>query len=136
MRPRWSRIAAVVSTLAVVVGATACSSSDESDELLIYNAQHESLTKEWVDAFTAETGIKVTCARATTPRCPTRSSQEGQASPADVFLTENSPAMAQVENAGLFADRGQGHRRPGPRRIPPLHQQVDRHRSPLHRAGL
>jgi iron(III) transport system substrate-binding protein len=30
--------------------------------------------------------------------------QEGQASPADVFLTENSPAMAQVENAGLFAD--------------------------------
>ena len=30
--------------------------------------------------------------------------QEGAASPADVFLTENSPAMAQVENAGLFAD--------------------------------
>jgi len=30
--------------------------------------------------------------------------QEGAASRADVFLTENSPAMAQVENAGLFAD--------------------------------
>ena len=30
--------------------------------------------------------------------------QEGAASPADVFLTENSPAMTQVENAGLFAD--------------------------------
>jgi len=30
--------------------------------------------------------------------------QEGAASPADVFLTENSPAMAQVETAGLFAD--------------------------------
>ncbi len=29
--------------------------------------------------------------------------QEGAASPADVFLTENSPAMALVENAGLFA---------------------------------
>jgi iron(III) transport system substrate-binding protein len=29
---------------------------------------------------------------------------EGQASPADVFLTENSPAMAAVERAGLFAD--------------------------------
>ena len=32
--------------------------------------------------------------------------------------------------------RGQGHRGPGPRRVPPLHQQVDRHRRPLHRAGL
>jgi iron(III) transport system substrate-binding protein len=28
---------------------------------------------------------------------------EGKASPADVFLTENSPAMVLVENAGLFA---------------------------------
>src|SRR5262249_43950224 len=29
--------------------------------------------------------------------------QEGSASPADVFLTENSPAMALVRNADLFA---------------------------------
>ena len=60
MRRRWSRIAALVSTLAVVAGTTACSSSSDSDELLVYNAQHESLTKEWIDAFTKETGIKVT----------------------------------------------------------------------------
>ena len=59
MRRRWSRIAATVSVLAIVVGATACSGSGESNELLIYNAQHESLTKEWIDAFTKETGIKV-----------------------------------------------------------------------------
>ena len=49
-----------MSTVAVVLGATACSSSERSDELLIYDAQHESLTKEWIDAFTKETGIKVT----------------------------------------------------------------------------
>ncbi|HET7740103.1 MAG TPA: extracellular solute-binding protein, partial [Mycobacterium sp.] len=29
---------------------------------------------------------------------------EGSSSPADVFLTENSPAMAAVEDAGLFTD--------------------------------
>jgi iron(III) transport system substrate-binding protein len=29
--------------------------------------------------------------------------QEGSASPADVFLTENSPAMSLVESKGLFA---------------------------------
>ncbi len=104
MRPRWSRIAAVLSTLAVVVGATACSSSEQSDELLIYNAQHESLTKEWIDAFTKETGIKVTYRQGGDTELGNQLVAEGAESPADVFLTENSPAMAAVERADLFAD--------------------------------
>ena len=104
MRRRWSRIAAVVSVLAVVLGATACSSSGESDELLVYNAQHESLTKEWIDAFTKETGIKVTYRQGGDTELGNQLVAEGDASPADVFLTENSPAMAAVERAGLFAD--------------------------------
>jgi iron(III) transport system substrate-binding protein len=104
MRPRWSRIAAVLSTLAVVLGGAACSSSDDSDELLIYNAQHESLTKEWIDAFTKETGIKVTYRHGGDTEMGNQLIAESDASPADVFLTENSPAMAAVERAGLFAD--------------------------------
>ena len=104
MRRRWSRIAAVLSALAVVLGATACSSSGGNDELLIYNAQHESLTKEWIDAFTKETGIKVTWRQGGDTELGNQLIAEGDASPADVFLTENSPAMAAVENAGLFAD--------------------------------
>jgi iron(III) transport system substrate-binding protein len=101
---RWSRIAAVVSVIAVVLAATACSNSGESDELLIYNAQHESLTKEWIDAFTTETGIKVTYRQGGDTELGNQLVAEGDASPADVFLTENSPAMAAVERAGLFAD--------------------------------
>ena len=104
MRPRWSRIAALASTLAFVLSMTACSSSGESDELLIYNAQHESLTKEWIDAFTKETGIKVTYRQGGDTELGNQLVAEGDASPADVFLTENSPAMAAVEKAGLFAD--------------------------------
>ena len=104
MRPRWRRIVALVSALAVVAGATACSSSSDNDELLIYNAQHESLTKEWIDAFTKETGIKVTYRQGGDTELGNQLVAEGEASPADVFLTENSPAMAAVEKAGLFAD--------------------------------
>jgi iron(III) transport system substrate-binding protein len=104
MRRRWSRIAAVLSVLAVVLGATACSASGDNDELLIYNAQHESLTKEWIDAFTKETGIKVTYRQGGDTELGNQLVAEGEASPADVFLTENSPAMAAVEKAGLFAD--------------------------------
>src|SRR5438270_3252187 len=104
MRRRWSRIAALVSILAVVLGATACSGSGDKNELLIYNAQHESLTKEWIDAFTKETGIKVTYRQGGDTELGNQLVAEGDKSPADVFLTENSPAMAAVERAGLFAD--------------------------------
>src|SRR5258708_40149320 len=104
MRRRWSRIAAMVSVVAVVLGPTACSGSGDTDELLICNAQHESLTKEWIDAFTKETGIKVSYRQGGDPELGNQLIVEGDASPADVFLTENSPAMAAVERAGLFAD--------------------------------
>ncbi|MCF6390727.1 iron ABC transporter substrate-binding protein [Mycobacterium sp. MBM] len=104
MRLRLSRIAAALSVIAVAASATACSSGDGGDELLIYNAQHESLTKEWIDAFTAETGIKVTYRQGGDTELGNQLIAEGDSSPADVFLTENSPAMAAVEDAGLFAD--------------------------------
>ena len=101
MRARW--IVTLV-TLIVAFAATACSTSDDGDELLIYNAQHESLTKEWIDAFTAENGIKVTYRQGGDTELGNQLVAEGAASPADVFLTENSPAMAAVERADLFAD--------------------------------
>lgn len=104
MPTRWSRIAALLTTVAVAVGATACaSSSDQADGLLVYNAQHESLTKEWIDAFTKATGIKVTYRQGGDTELGNQLIAEGTSSPADVFLTENSPAMAAVEKAGLFA---------------------------------
>jgi iron(III) transport system substrate-binding protein len=104
MNIRWSRIVAALSVVTVIASATACSSDDGGDELLIYNAQHESLTKEWIEAFTRETGIKVTYRQGGDTELGNQLIAEGDASPADVFLTENSPAMAAVEDAGLFAD--------------------------------
>lgn len=105
MPSRWSRIAAVLSTVAVAAALTACSSSSEQSEgLLIYNAQHESLTKEWIESFTKETGIRVTYRQGGDTELGNQLIAEGASSPADVFLTENSPAMAAVEKAGLFAD--------------------------------
>ncbi|MGO4122111.1 iron ABC transporter substrate-binding protein [Arthrobacter sp. YAF16] len=85
-------------------GSTTGADGKPAGEITVYNAQHESLTKEWVDAFTAETGIKVTLRQGDDTEMSNQIIQEGAASRADVFLTENSPAMAQVENAGLFAD--------------------------------
>ncbi|GAA5018867.1 iron ABC transporter substrate-binding protein [Terrabacter aeriphilus] len=111
-RPR--PLAGIALLTAASLGLAACGSDSGSGsgsgstagggELTVYNAQHESLTQEWVDAFTTSTGIKVTVRNGSDTELSNQIMQEGAASPADVFLTENSPAMTQVENAGLFAD--------------------------------
>lgn len=91
-------------TASTAANGSASADAKVSGEITVYNAQHDTLTKEWVDAFTKETGVKVTIRQGSDTELSNQIVQEGAASPADVFLTENSPAMAQVENAGLFAD--------------------------------
>ncbi|HEB4090801.1 TPA: iron ABC transporter substrate-binding protein [Enterobacter cloacae] len=77
--------------------------ADNNEGIVVYNAQHENLVKSWVDAFTKETGIKVTLRNGDDSELGNQLVQEGSASPADVFLTENSPSMVLVDNAKLFA---------------------------------
>jgi iron(III) transport system substrate-binding protein len=72
-------------------------------DITIYNAQHESLAKAWIDAFTKETGIKATYRQGSDLELANTIVQEGRNSPADVFLTENSPAMSLLDSNNLFA---------------------------------
>lgn len=89
--------------LALVATGLTASAQSAGDGLVVYNAQHVSLTQAWVDGFTRSTGIKVTLRNGSDTELGNQLVQEGAGSPADVFLTENSPAMALVDNAGLFA---------------------------------
>lgn len=88
---------------ALALGLLAGPALAEDAGIVVYNAQHESLAKEWAAGFTKETGIKVTLRNGGDSDFSNQIVAEGAASPADVFLTENSPAMALVEKAGLFA---------------------------------
>ncbi|OBQ97178.1 iron ABC transporter substrate-binding protein [Mesorhizobium sp. AA23] len=87
---------------ALALGLIAGPAMAEDAGIIVYNAQHESLAKEWAKGFTKETGIKVTLRNGGDSDFSNQIVAEGAASPADVFLTENSPAMALVEAAGLF----------------------------------
>ncbi|MBW9114296.1 iron ABC transporter substrate-binding protein [Rhizobium cauense] len=95
--------ALVASLVAATSLTTGSAVAQESDGIVVYNAQHESLGREWIDAFTKATGIKVTMRQGSDMQLANQIVQEGDASPADVFLTENSPAMTLVDAAGLFA---------------------------------
>ena len=61
-----------------------------------------SSSRRSLPAFEDETGIEVELRNGSDLELSNQLVQEGDASDADVFLTENSPAMSQVEAAGLF----------------------------------
>src|ERR1700751_910169 len=94
-------LAGAVLALVLPCGAERAVAQPES--ILVYNAQHRSLTEAWAAGFSNETGTKVTIRNGSDSEMGNQIGQEGSASPADVFLTENSPAMVLVDTAGLFA---------------------------------
>lgn len=92
---------ALLATSMMLAFSASATSNDQG--IVVYNAQHENLVKSWVEGFTKDTGIKVTLRNGGDSELGNQLVQEGSASPADVFLTENSPAMVLVDNAKLFA---------------------------------
>ena len=89
------------STVATPAAGAAVTAAAQSDvTLTFYNAQHENLVKVMVDGFTRETGIKVEIRSGKDFELANQIVQEGAGSPADAFITENSPAMQVVAAKG------------------------------------
>lgn len=92
----------LIAAALAAAGLTGVARAQDADGIVVYNAQHEGLGIAWAEAFTKETGIKVTLRKGSDMEFANQIVQEGANSPADAFLTENSPAMALVESKGLF----------------------------------
>ncbi|MBN9063839.1 MAG: iron ABC transporter substrate-binding protein [Rhizobiales bacterium 65-9] len=103
MRHVLSRAAVVSALFAAAAAWSAPSFAQGEQGIVVYNAQHAGLAQAWADGFTKETGIKVTLRKGSDLEFANQIIQEGAASPADVFLTENSPGLVLVDKAGLFA---------------------------------
>jgi iron(III) transport system substrate-binding protein len=71
--------------------------------LIVYNAQHPQTTDALVAAFTKQTGIKVRVENDDEDVLTAQIEQEGTRSPADVFYTENSNWLQQLDDRGLLA---------------------------------
>ncbi len=104
-----SSAAAGSGSAAPTAAASSSAAAEESElvgtgtgGLVVYNAQHEDLTQAWAEEFTKETGITIEMRNGSDNELANQLVAEGSGSPADVFLTENSPGMNIVEQAGLF----------------------------------
>jgi iron(III) transport system substrate-binding protein len=74
-----------------------------ANSLLLYNGQHPQLTHELVAAFEKQTGIDVRVRTGDGIVLADQLLQEGKHSPADVYLTENSPELVTLDEHGLLA---------------------------------
>lgn len=95
-------VAAATVLVMTVLSACGGGAAGDGPSITVYNAQHEELLEELVPIFTEKTGIEVKLRNGSDFELANQLVQEGKASPADVFLTENSPAMSLVEGKGLF----------------------------------
>ncbi|MCQ4079540.1 extracellular solute-binding protein [Streptomyces sp. RB6PN25] len=107
-------LAVVVPVCAIAVGATGCSalggstggsSADgKTTTITLYNGQHEQTTQDLVAAFEKQNpSIKVNIRSDDEDALAQQIRQEGAKSPADVFYTENSPALESLQASGLLA---------------------------------
>lgn len=96
-------VLALGSTASVTSSPVSAAPAGQDVVLVLYNAQHPNVAEAWAKGFTNKTGIKVAIRSGRDLDLANQIIQEGASSPADLFITENSPGMARVESAGLFA---------------------------------
>ncbi len=98
-------IARLAGTLALIGAGLALAGCGDAgpNTIVLYNGQHPQLTQALVSAFTKQTGIQVSVKTEDGIVLADQILQEGGNSPADVYLTENSPELMNLEMRGLLA---------------------------------
>jgi iron(III) transport system substrate-binding protein len=93
----------ILAALATAFTACGGGSSEPANTITLYNGQHEQTTARLVAGFEKQTGIKVKVRSDDEDVLGNQILQEGSSSPADVFYTENTPVLEDLQEKGLLA---------------------------------
>lgn len=74
----------------------------QAASITLYSAQHEQVVNLLAKDFEKQTGISVKIRNGEGPALAAQLAAEGEASPADVYFTENSPELMLLEEKGLL----------------------------------
>ena len=109
------RTGAIVAALALMCGAfwaPSVLSTDDGKSVNIYSARKEALILPILERFRDQTGIEFNLVTGKADALLKRLRMEGEASPADVFITVDAGRLHRAKEAGVLPeDREREHRR-------------------------
>jgi iron(III) transport system substrate-binding protein len=104
---RWPAVvAAAIACGSLAAGVlTGCGSTGDPSgpSITLYSGQHEQTINGLASAFEKQTGITVNVRNADEGTLADQIALQGSHSPADVFYTENSPALEYLQDKGLLS---------------------------------
>ena len=89
--------------LLAALGISAAPAMGADQELNIYSARHYQTDEQLYGEFTRQTGIKVNRIEAKEAELIERIKNEGENSPADIFITVDASRLGNADSMGLFA---------------------------------
>lgn len=87
---------------AAVLFAGSAASVAQDDELTLYTQRHYAFDEEIQKLFTEETGIKISVVKANADELITRLQEEGENTPADLYMTADGGTLSRAAEAGLL----------------------------------
>ena len=102
-RKHWAAAVAAAAVVGGLLAGCSAASGSSGQSITLFNGQHELTTDGLVTAFEKETGITVNVRTADEDTLANLIALQGSHSPADVFYTENSPALEYLQGKGLLA---------------------------------
>ena len=84
-------------------GAADAASAPNDKKITVYSGRNEALVKPLLEQFTQQTGIAVNARYGSTAQMAAQLVEEGDRSPAEVFLAQDAGALGAVNKKGMFA---------------------------------
>ena len=102
----WPRAAAALLIAVIAAGAAvlAAGCGEEEQSLTIYSGRSPELIGPLLEQFAEETGIAIGVRYGGTAQLAALLIEEGDQSPADIFIAQDAGALGAVQAAGLFTD--------------------------------